>query len=41
MEKYMITELEITAFDSADVITASDEFPEEVPEGVEFPRVDI
>ena len=41
MEKYIITELEITAFDSEDVITASEEFPEEVPEGVEFPRVDI
>ena len=37
MEKYIITELEITAFDSEDVITAS----EEVPEGVEFPRVDV
>ena len=37
MEKYIITELEITAFDSEDVITTSGEFPE----GVEFPRVDV
>ncbi len=33
MEKYIIPELEIIAFDSEDVITAS--------EGVEFPRVGV